>query len=248
MFPLSHNAWSLTRRTSSRSLTESATDSPTPLATADAAGADATDMAMVLAPDNTDYKKGRPVRATYEVTGDDWHVTPFDAKTMFAALQLGHHMKQAADLQSVCILATELSYGTSAAAQLQADIKMNHTRIPGKHAVTNAKVKLDILAMHWMSHVYATHDVAAYDMIDSSPQGGWNFLVMRTDEFLYPRDCTALGRLQIDVHKIHQRRTLPITCLGYGKAGLVQKLQNYVHAGRLESQDLHRWPIEISQI
>jgi hypothetical protein len=242
MFPLTRNARNSTRSTSSQSLTESATDSPMPLglATADAAGADATDMAMLLAPDNTDYTKGRCVKTTDDATGDDWHATPFDAKTMFAALQLGHHTKNAACLQSVCILATELSYGASAAAQLKADIERKHTRIPGRLALTRAKVKLDILAMHWMSHVYATHDIAAYDMIDSSPQGGWNFLVMRTDEFLYPRGCTALGRLQTDVHKIHQRRTLPITCLGYGKAGLVQKMQNYVHAGRLESQDLHR--------
>ena len=61
--------------------------------------------------------------------------------------------------------------------------------------------------MHWSTEVYNTHDVAAYDTIDSSPQQGWNFLVIRTDEFLYPRDTTPIGRLQIDLGHIYQRRT-----------------------------------------
>ena len=96
--------------------------------------------------------------------------------------------------------------------------------------------------MHYMAEVYRNHDVTAYDIIDSSPQSGWNFLVIRSDEFVYPSGASPIDRLKINLDKIYTRRTLPLTCLGYGKAGIAQKLQNYVHGGMLETQDLDRWP------
>ena len=105
----------------------------------------------------------------------------------------------------------------------------------------NGKQKLDIMAMHWMAEVYRVYDVTSYDVMDSSPQAGWNFLVIRSDEFLYPRDATPLHRVQLDLGTIFQRRTLPLTCLGYGRAGIVDKLSNYVHVGHMESQDFDRW-------
>jgi hypothetical protein len=149
-------------------------------------------------------------------------------------------MKTADDMKGSILLAAELCMNDSAYTQLVADIEAKCIRIPTVGVIANAKIKLDIMAMHWLREVYRTHDVAADDTIDSSPQMGWNFLVVRTDEFLYPLGTTALGRLQIDLGRIYQRRTLTITCLGYGKAGLVQKLENYVHCGCLETQDLER--------
>jgi len=114
-------------------------------------------------------------------------------------------------------------------------------RIPCRTAVENAKQKLDIITMHWMAEVYRQYDVTAYDVIDSSPQAGWNFLVIRSDEFLYPLDANPLIRLQLDLGTIFQRRTLPLTCLGYGRGGIVDKLSKYVHVGNLESQNFDRW-------
>ena len=144
-------------------------------------------------------------------------------------------------IKEVVLLAAEFHMDANALAKLKSDIESKKVREPECSSLMNAKVKLDVMHMHWMAEVYKKYDVTAYDIIDSSPQFGWNYLVIRTDEFMYPRNASALDRLKISLDDIYTRRTLPLSCLGYGKAGIVQKLQNYIHAGLLETQDPDRW-------
>ena len=94
--------------------------------------------------------------------------------------------------------------------------------------------------MHYMADIYEKFDVWAFDMIDSSPQKGWHFLVIRTDEFAFPKCLSHRARLAIVLDHVYMRRTAPLTCLGYGKAGLAEKVSNYAHAGCLETGRLAR--------
>ena len=88
-------------------------------------------------------------------------------------------------------------------------------RIPKTAAIRNAKQKLDVLAMHYMAWVYNNFNMLAYDIIDSSPQRGWNFLVTRTDEFCIPKGLTPKQRMLLNLGDVYIRRTLPLSCLGY---------------------------------
>jgi hypothetical protein len=183
------------------------------------------------------------VKANESATGFDWVSTGFEANIMLTAMKLSMKLKSADCIDDVVLLAAELHMNADQLEKLKSDIALKRIRLPKLGTILNAKIKLDVLAMHYMAEVYRDHDVTAYDIIDSSPQGGWNFLVIRSDEFVYPRGASPLDRLKTNLGKIYTRRTLPLTCLGYGKAGIVQKLQNYVHGGMLETQDLDRWPL-----
>ena len=160
---------------------------------------------------------------------------------MLKALKLSNQMKNDDDMEGAVLLACEMVLEPTALDQLRNDIKSGKVRVPGKGALRTAKQKLDVVAMHWMVQQYASYDISAYDIIDSSPQNGWNFLVVRTDEFLFPKNASFWVRLTLDLGTIFQQRTLPLTCVGYGKGALHIKLGNYCHSGLLESQDLDKW-------
>jgi len=160
---------------------------------------------------------------------------------MWKVLQLSQELKESADLTKVIRLAADLALPEDEAAALQAKLASGAISTPSPQIITRAKQNLDVVAMLYMAKIYEEFDVWAFDMIDSSPQRGWNFLVVRTDEFVFPKAMPDRARLAVDLATVYQRRTAPITCLGYGKAGLAEKLSNYAHAGCLETQNINRW-------
>jgi hypothetical protein len=190
-----------------------------------------------------DEPKGKCVRSnSANINNNDWINATFDAKLMLTTLRLASKIKPSSDITEIIILAGEIALKPDEFADLKGRIESGTTRLPTIKTVNQGKQKLDIMAMHWVAQLYKEHDVTAYDIIDSSPQGGYNFLIIRTDEFLFPIGASSLDRIKISLASIFHRRTMPVTCLGYGRGGLVDKLANYVHCGYLETQDLERWP------
>jgi hypothetical protein len=195
---------------------------------------------MVTVPD---VPQGRCVHSnSTDIRDNDWTCATFDAKLMLTVLRLASKIKPMSDITDIVMLAAEIALKPDELGAFTDRIESGIIRLPGTRTVRRGKQRMDIMAMHWVAQLYKEHDVTAYDIIDSSPQGGWNFLIIRTDEFLFPKDASPLARIQTNLASIFHRRTMPVTCLGYGRGGLVDKLANYVHCGHLETQDLERWP------
>jgi hypothetical protein len=109
-----------------------------------------------------------------------------------------------------------------------------------------ASQRLDLLAMAWQQTVMKRSCVLQYLYLDSSPQGGFNYFVGKAREFVFPkvfeqlrfggapmRLWTQRMNLSLQEHFVGTR-TIPVTVLQHGQAGLVYKLHNVLHAIGLE--------------
>ena len=189
-------------------------------------------------------KLGKPVPQGESTEGtDNWHTTAFPSHLVWKVLQLSEHLKDDADVTEVIMLAADLVLDEAQSTALKARLASGDLTLPVSKTVKHARQKLDVLSMHWMARIYEAFDIWAYDVIDSSPQRGWNFLVVRTDEFAFPKGISDKARLAITLDHVYMRRTCPLTCLGYGRGGLADKIYNYTHGGCLDTQDLTRWAV-----
>lgn len=109
-----------------------------------------------------------------------------------------------------------------------------------------ASQRVDLLAMAWQQTVMKRNCVLQYLYLDSSPQGGFNYFVGKAREFVFPkvfeqlrfggapmRLWTQRMNLSLQEHFVGTR-TIPVTVLQHGQAGLVYKLHNVLHAIGLE--------------
>eukprot|EP00959_Pyramimonas_sp_CCMP1952_P061605 1287394-Pyramimonas_sp.AAC.1 len=102
------------------------------------------------------------------------------------------------------------------------------------------------MAMMYERVMLEKHVTWRYLMPDSSPQGGWNFLVVRCDEFAFPANATATEILNTRLETVHKQKTLPVMVLGRGAASEVHKTCKIIHAGRCNSGKLFdKWRGEI---
>ena len=158
---------------------------------------------------------GKPVNAKTEAADEDWYTSAFPPLVMWQVLQMCEELKETADIRKVVKLALQMVLSPAEAKIYTDRLDSREIRIPKAGAIRNAKQKLDVLAMHYMAWVYDNFNVLAYDIIDSSPQRGWNFLVTRTDEFCIPKTLTPKQRMALDLSDVYMQRTLPLSCLGY---------------------------------
>lgn len=159
----------------------------------------------------------------------------FPPAILWKALELKSHAKGASRIRDIIILAAQLVLPPEQAAAISADVKSGALRLPSRWTLDRAQKQLDICSLHFQRHLFARFDVICMHMLDASPQRGWNFLVARTDDFRMPKDLPHEDRLSLPLGSIMSRRTLPLTCLGYGSAGLAEKLACYIHMGRMEA-------------
>jgi hypothetical protein len=150
-FPIMPQPPVLRRSTSSQSIAE---EPVLPLVTGlestpEESGHTDASQSLALVPvapvDNT--TKGRCITANQDASGDDWHNTPFDAKTLLTALKLSQRMKSNHDMKGTVLLALQLCLDDQAYTQVLADMEAKRTRIPAEGCLMNAKIKLDIMAM-----------------------------------------------------------------------------------------------------
>jgi len=155
-------------------------------------------------------------------------------------IQLGTLLKNADNLQEAVRLSLKV-----AGAGADVDLGM----LPElRETIRRWRIKLDICTMLWQRHLLATSRPSQGDTLrflnwDSSPQGGYNYLIIVEDVFMRP-----LGRVGDNPveNLTWVRRTMPITVIGQGKASVAGKLSKAVHSAKLESgQYFNEWRREV---
>ena len=101
---------------------------------------------------------------------------------------------------------------------------------------------MDIVQMRWRQVELSKHHTIRWLMLDSSPQGGWDFFLCRAMELVTDRELlqtpskeALMRRVNLDLTRAYRKRTLPATILGQGATGKANKLWNFVHVARVDS-------------
>lgn len=140
-------------------------------------------------------------------------------------------------------------------------IDRGRARLPSYETMRKASIKLDMFAMWWQRFTNTKHHVVNYLYVDSSPQGGYDFMVTKCDELWLPSSMRGLQigpgvglqqdflersadhqrelwrqRLGIDLQSSFvSGRTMPVSVCGRGASGLMFKVANLIHVAKLEN-------------
>ena len=76
-------------------------------------------------------------------------------------------------------------------------------------------------------------DAWRYGQMDASEKKGFNFLNVRVDSFVFPKGstprdiCFCMDDI-VRFSKTMRRETFVSSCLGYGRAGVVDKIRGFI--------------------
>ncbi len=92
-----------------------------------------------------------------------------------------------------------------------------------------------MVMMLWERQLHSRFRFVRLLFVDSSPQFGHNFLCIREDRVSIPLAVTSVERSKFDINAHFETRVLPLSTLGLGQAGLVNKVLNVANIFLMET-------------
>lgn len=143
----------------------------------------------VLMETTTSY--GRP-------EGDQPVTYTFTPEVILKALQMQSLLKTGADMTRVFMLAAEMIMTPASLRFFKQQLELDQHRLPQRSILYDAKHKLVTLEMLYERHRHTDTVFSRHWSPDSSPQGGWNFLVIIESRCSWPASTDVEDREQKD--------------------------------------------------
>jgi len=144
--------------------------------------------------------------------------------SMLAFMDLAEKLKPSAtmnDTLSTCAMLFFGDGGTTLASKLSAGA----IPLPTASTLKMARLKLDMLSMIFQQKLFLRFDFLIYQLIDSSPQLGFNFLITVEDQIRIPWPATwdLARRAALDLNEHFVTLLQAFASLGLGKANTLVK-------------------------
>ena len=129
-----------------------------------------------------------------------------------------------ASVCNVLAASSEIFFG-DAGRQLSNSLRAKELTMPSLGTVRNARLHLDLMSMRFQQQLFMRYHDLVYQLLDSSPQLGYNILGVIEDTVRVPEECThnLLRRVELDLNLHWLSEIQPFSSHGLGKAGAVKK-------------------------
>ena len=148
----------------------------------------------------------------------------YTAAAMLSFLDLSSSLKPSAKIEHVLAASSNIFFGEEG-RDLQKTLRDGEVPLPCLGTLRVARQKLDFLSMVWQQKLFLRWDLLVYQLLDASPQLGYNFLVVLEDHVRVPKSCSydLLRRCALDLNKHWGTILLAFSSLGFGHASTVKK-------------------------
>ena len=162
----------------------------------------------------------------------------FTVQGLLDCLDLAASLKPNKSLGDVLGSAARIFFGVDGAL-LAGQLQSNEMPLPQQDVLRTARVRLDQCNLLFQRGINKTYNCLRYLMIDSSPQLGWNFLMVLEDRIMFRRseDTGYSFRAAVDINMYYERRTMLVSTLGHGHSVLVKKSINCANIYLMETDD-----------
>ena len=166
----------------------------------------------------------------------------YSVPAVMNALELSWAMRNTREtsMSDVVKLAWRCSLPADQVASFESKLASGEIQIPQRSMLNVATVKLDVLYSVWQRDILQRSGGWRYLLADSSPIQGTSHFCLREDRVIWEGCPAHKDILQLPFEKLYQSRHLPLSTLGLGAAGEVNKGCNLCHAILLESGS---WPM-----
>ena len=151
----------------------------------------------------------------------------FTTQAILESLKLSADLRPGAGLSNVVAGSAVLLFGHNA-NQLALDIRSGKYPLPGGDLIRSSRLRLDIMSVLFQQQRFLSGHYVTYDLLDSSPQLGFNILGVIEDWFFIP-DAHTLQihhHLALEALGCYGTSICPLSSLGLGKVGLIKKSTN----------------------
>ena len=150
----------------------------------------------------------------------------YDPETMLQALMLSAKTRRSHSLNDVLATCAPFFFGHVASASIVGALRDGSIQLPQASVLQDAQIRIDILEMARQRSIGAQFECWRYPAIDASSAYGHNWLMAREDVFEFSKgaanDGFMSGILQSNFNECLRNRTLPLSTLGRGRAGLAK--------------------------
>jgi hypothetical protein len=150
----------------------------------------------------------------------------FEPATMLKSLLLKSKMKASQTLQSILAVSSWFLFGPDASQSIAEELP--RVTLPSDGRLREATVRLELLATLHSRNDSQKHITWRYLNPDSSPQLGWDWLVMREDTFKFSKDIYTCDEELVcaDFNQAYDSNTTMLSTLGRGRSQLIKKTFN----------------------
>ncbi len=164
----------------------------------------------------------------------------YEPSVVLASLQLRAAVKPSASLQDIFVLVAPFLFG-EAGREVFTDASMLGAPLPSMDVMRDGRIRLDLLSLLWERTQIGRFYTWRYLNPDSSPQLGWQWLVVREDSFRFSKhdhesELAAFSQGQFDA--AYRTRTCMLSVFGRGRGSLVQKASMINNIHKMESGDV----------
>ena len=162
----------------------------------------------------------------------------YSPHTLIRSLELKRHMRAGAKVDDVLIASAALLLGDAAGHDVERQIGQGGCALPSVALLRVARIRLDILGILFHQKQWLRTQSLEYDLVDSSPQLGYNILAVIEDTIIVPETHTLTAHMEISSALQLSSQMCPLSSLAFGKAGLLKKSQNHVNISLMQSGTL----------
>jgi hypothetical protein len=143
---------------------------------------------------------------------------------LLSYMQLARHLKPASQMSDVLADSADIFFG-DAGSDLITKLGNKEIPMPSISLLRDSRLRLDLLSVAFQEKWFSRWQTLHYELVDSSPQLGLNFLAVIEDVIRIPESCSLniILRLQHDVGSNWQEELQCFSSLGVGRAGKVKK-------------------------
>ena len=143
---------------------------------------------------------------------------------MLSYLELAANLRPTAKIGDALAASAEIFFGAPAVG-FKKKLRDGVVPLPSLNTMKIARLKLDLLSMIWQQKLFVRFDYLIYSLIDSSPQLGYNFLVVIEDQVRVPWAATwdLAKRMALILNEHWESVLQPFSSLGLGRASTLNK-------------------------
>ena len=151
----------------------------------------------------------------------------FTVPCLLDSLLLNRDVRPGARLQDVLSASARLLLG-DAGGPLATSIAEGKYALPSVSLLRSSRVRLDLMFVLFQQRLFSRGQYRHYQVLDSSPQLGYNILAVLEDTFLIPERHTLDLHVYLAANAADHYFSwiCPLSSLGLGKAGRVEKSTN----------------------
>ena len=156
---------------------------------------------------------------------------------VIASLELRGLLKPSASLKDVFTTVGSFLFGREA-SDVFSPAALASVQLPSIDIQREGRIRLDVISILWERHIFNSYYAWRYLSPDSSPQLGWQWLVLREDSFRFNKvdfsseqDAFTRGNFNAAL----QSRTCTLSTFGRRRGSLVKKCTNINNIHKMES-------------